>query len=148
MIATLTNYELCTFFMPRTITPNRKSLTVSLPKVMRKHMTDARMAERARVPIYSCVKTAGLAGMHAWQIGIVRKRYCIHIAVFDTDPLTKASTADEALDLLDTLKDALASVPEMRSAVIKEIVNAVPSLTEEQHSELTAYGRAAGLYHR
>jgi len=145
MIATLINYELSTFFAPRTITLNRKSLTVSLPKVMRTHMTDARMAERARVPIYSCVKTAGLAGMHAWQIGIVRKRYCIHIAVFDTDPLTKASTLDEALDLLDVLKDALATVPAMRSAVIKEVVNADLDLTDEQRAELTAYGRAAGM---
>jgi hypothetical protein len=41
--------------------------------------------------------------------------------------------------------DALVSVPAMRSAVIKEVVNAVPGLTDEQQAELTAYARAAGM---
>jgi hypothetical protein len=109
-------------------------------------MVDARMGERARMPVPSFVKAAGLAGLHAWQIGIVRKRYCIHIAVFNTDLLTKASTLDEALDLLNTLMDALVSVPAMRSAVIKEVVNAVLVLSDEQHAELAAYGRATGMY--
>lgn len=109
-------------------------------------MVDARMGELSRVPVPYFVKAAGVAGLHAWQIGIVRKRYCIHIAVFNTDLLTKARTLDEALDLLDVLMDALVSVSAMRSAVIKEVVNAVPGLTAEQHAELTAYGRAAGMY--
>jgi hypothetical protein len=115
---------------------------------MRQQMADVRSSELCRVPAPSFIEMAGLADMYAWQFGIVRKRYCIYIAVFDTDPLTKARTLDEALGLLDTLNDALARMPAMRSAVIKEIINAVPSLTEEQHSELTAYGRAAGMYHR
>lgn len=147
MIATLTNYELRTFFAPRApMTLNRKSLTISLPKLMRRQMVEARMGELSRVPVPYFVKAAGLAGLHAWQIDIVRKRYCIHIAVFDTDLLTKARTLDEALDLLDILMDALVSVSAMRSAVIKEVVNAVPGLTHVQHAELTAYGRAAGMY--
>ena len=108
-------------------------------------MVDARMGELSRVPIPYFVKAAGLAGLHAWQISIVRKRYCIHIAVFNTDLLMKASTLDEALDLLDTLMDALVSVPAMRSAVINEVVNAALCLSAEQHDELAAYGRAAGM---
>ena len=39
----------------------------------------------------------------------------------------------------------LGEVPAMRSAAIKETVNAVPDLTDEQRADLASYGRAARM---
>ena len=113
---------------------------------MRQHMTAARFRDVAyKGPMPPFVKLAGLAGTHAWQIDAFIKPYLVHIAVFDTELLLKARTFDAALDLLDALRDNLESAPKMRSAVIREVVNAAPGMTDEQRAELAAYGRAAGM---
>lgn len=58
----------------------------------------------------------------------------------------KACTFDAALDLLDTLRDDLAAAPKTRSAVMREVVNAVRDLSNEQRAELVACGHAADMY--
>jgi len=146
MIPILTVHELDTLYKPGDTELNDTPFCRAIPQAMRQHMTAARFRDLAyKGPMPPFVKLAGLAGTHAWQIDAVIKPYLVHIAVFETEPLLKARTFDAALDLLDELRDNLESAPKMRSAVIREVVNAAPGMTDEQRAELAAYGRAAGM---
>lgn len=58
----------------------------------------------------------------------------------------RVASFDAALDLLDELQDSLEDEPEIRSTTIRELIAAATSLTDEQRAELTAYGRAAGMW--
>lgn len=140
-------YELDALYKPGDIQLNDTPFCRAIPQLMRQHMNAARFREIAgKGPMPSFVKLAGLAGTHAWQIDAVIKPYLVHISVFDVDLVMNATTFDAALDLLDTLRDDLATLPKMRSAVMREVVNAVLGLTDEQRAELVAYGHAAGMY--
>ncbi len=147
MTSIVTVFELDALYKPGDTQLHDTPFCRAIPQAMRQHMTAARFREVAgKGPMPPFVKLAGLAGTHAWQVDAVIKPYLVHIAVFDTEPLMKAPTFDTALDLLDALQDGLASAPKLRSEVIREVVNAVPGLTDEQRAELVAYGRAAGMY--
>jgi hypothetical protein len=146
MIPILTVHELDTLYKPGDTELNDTPFCRAIPQAMRQHMTAVRFRDLAyKGPMPPFVKLAGLAGTHAWQMDAVIKPYLVHIAVFDIEPLLKARTFDAALDLLDALRDNLESVPKMRSAVIREVVNAASGMTDEQRAELAAYGRAAGM---
>lgn len=146
MEPTYKTYDLDAFYKPGNTEPNGKQVEMDLPKEMVQQMTAARFHEvagKGLMPPF--VKLVGLLGRHAWHIEAPYHPYKLHIAVWNDDLCSRASSYDATLDLLDELKDALEHDTAMRSTVIREVVAAVPSLTDEQQRELTEYARAAGM---
>lgn len=141
-----TTYELGEWFKPKTNELSGKHLELGLPQPMVQHMSAARFHEVAgKGPMPPFVKLAGLLGKHAWHIEAPYRPYKLHLAIWENDLCPLASSYDATLDMLDVLKDALDCNAVMRSAVIREIVAAVPSLSDEQQRELAEYARAAGM---
>lgn len=139
-------YDLDAFYKPGNTELNGKQVEMDLPKEMVQHMSAARFHEVAgKGPIPPFVKLVGLLGRHAWHIEAPYRPYKLHLAVWENDLCPLASSYDATLDMLDVLKDALDCDAVMRSAVIRKIVAAVPSLSDEQQQELAEYARAAGM---
>lgn len=140
------SYELQEFYKPGDTELTHKHLILDLPKEMVQHMSAARFHEVAGKGVMPpFIKVVGLIGEKAWHIEAKYRPYKLHIAVWNQDVRHLASSYDATLDLLDVLQEALVCDAVMRSAVIREIVAAVPSLTGEQQKELEAYARAAGM---
>lgn len=140
------SYELQEFYKPGDTELTHKHLILDLPREMVQHMSAARFHEvTGKGPMPSFVKQTGLIGKKAWHIEAKYRPYKLHIAVWSQDVRPLASSYDATLDLLDVLQEALDCDAVMRSAVIREIVAAVPSLSDEQQQELAEYARAAGM---
>lgn len=147
---TVIECELHTLFWPSTSNFITTPFVDAFPTEFRKRLERARARELHPIPAWQPGLTEeGMYETHAFYIREEATDYKIAIAVFETDPRKAVPTFDAALDMIDVIRDEMASVPQLRSFVLVQVIEAVPGLGDDdvsnaQWEELEAYIRAAG----
>lgn len=140
-------YKLSKFYRDLGTDFSYEHIATGFPEEMMRHLTAARLHEvEGKGPLPAGISISGLApGKRIWYLDSMFKPYVLYVLILDHDLPSDTTTYEEVLDLLDELMGELVDLPRARSAFMREIVRSVPSLDVEQHQELEAYARAAGM---
>lgn len=142
---TIVECELHTLFKPGTTKLVKTPFTKTLPRNLREMLERSRWRELNTPVVGKGLVGQAIIETHAYILSEEERPYQVSIAVFDADPRTVASTLDEGLDLIDAIRDGIETAPKLRSHVLREVIEALDDLDDNEWTELEAYANAAGL---
>ena len=143
---TVTKCELHTLFKSGSAKLVKTPFTDAFPKDFHQGLELARMRELHPIPAWRVgITQFQIRQTHASFLIAEASGFRATIAVFPADPLTHVPTLEAAFDMIDAINEGLDDAPELRSHVLREVIESVPDLDDDEWAELEAYARAAGL---